>query len=181
MKKLFALLLILVMLLSMTACGAKEKITLYAETVEGDDVMLAVDFYYPAGKVTVDNSLGYLESTQLKYTDKNILISPTICEDTTFDETKAYAKENEETYTEFKITGYDCFAHEDFGGYWIYVQLEDLSENTDRYLLITTEAIDNTADCKEGVAQYKDGAIKQIVESFEYRGVVAYPEAETTK
>ena len=114
----------------------------------------------------------------MHYESKNITISPAPFEDTTFDANKKYAKEEEETYTEFKINGYDCYAYEDFGGYWIYVHLEEVSETTDRYLVISTEVIDYSKDTPEGIAHYEDEDIKKIIESFEYQEVVEYPPVE---
>ena len=109
------------MALSMTACGNKgEKLTLYAETWEGDNVRLAVDFYYPEdADITLEGDEEYPNWMDMHYTSKNITISPAIFEDTTFDNNKEYDKENEETYTEFKLNGYDCYAYEGFGGYWL--------------------------------------------------------------
>jgi len=184
MKKLLLTLLAGIMALSMTACGNKgEKLTLYAETWEGDNVRLAVDFYYPEdADITLEGDEEYPNWMDMHYTSKNITISPAIFEDTTFDNNKEYDKENEETYTEFKLNGYDCYAYEGFGGYWIYVHLEEVSETTDRYLVIDTETIDYSIDgTPEGIGQYEEEAIKKIVDSFEYRGVVEYPEETEEK
>jgi len=181
MKKLMAIILAVVMVFSLSACGKAnkgEKLTLYAETWEGDNVMLAVDFYYPedAG-ITLEGEKDELNWIDMDYNSKNITISPAIFEDTTFDANKEYDKENEETYTEFELNGYKCYAYESFGGYWIYVHLEEVSETTDRYLVIDTETIDYSVDgTPEGIGQYEDEDIKKIIESFEYRGVVEYPE-----
>ena len=184
MKKLLSIILAGLLVLSLAACGGGgknkgEKLTLYAETWEGDDVMLAVDFYYPkdAG-ITLESDEECPDRIDIHYEDKNITISPAILEDTTFDDNKEYDKEGEETYEEFEINGYKCYGYEGFGGYWIYVHLEEVSETTDRYLVIDTETIDYSKDgTPEGKAQYEDEDIKKIIESFEYRGVVEYPEA----
>ena len=57
------------------------------------------------------------------------------------------------------------------------MHLEEVSETTDRYLVINTETIDYSKDgTPEDKAQYEDEDIKKIVDSFEYRGVVEYPE-----
>ncbi|MBQ8836136.1 MAG: hypothetical protein IJ002_01345 [Clostridia bacterium] len=192
MKKLLSVILAGLMVLALAACGDDnkgseenkgEKLTLYGETWEGDDVMLAVDFYYPADAgITLEGDEEYPNWIDMHYNDKNITISPAIFEDTTFDANKEYAKENEETYEEFKLNGYNCYAYEDFGGYWIYVHLEELSETTDRYLVIDTEVIDYSIDdTPEGKAHYEDKDIKKIIDSFEYRGLVEYPEEEAEK
>ena len=182
MKKLLSVILMITLVLSLAACGGSkgEKITLYEETYEGDNVRLAVDFYYPEGAdITLEGDEDYPNWIDMKYESKNITIGPSIFEDTTFDANKEYAKENEDTYEEFELNGYDCYAYEDFGGYWIYVHLEEVSETTDRYLVIDTETIDYSKDgTPEGKAQYEDVDIKKIMESFEYRGVVEYPEVE---
>ena len=62
------------------------------------------------------------------------------------------------------------------------MHLEEVSETTDRYLVIDTETIDYSLDTPEGIAQYEDEDIKKIIESFEVQGVVEYPpvEEETT-
>ena len=184
MKKLLSVVLAVLMFLSLTACGNKgEKVTLYADTWEGENVRLAVDFYYPADAgITLEGDEEYPNWIDMDYDSKNIQISPAIFEDTTFDANKDYAKENEaDTYKEFKINGYDCYGYEDFGGYWIYVHLEEVSETTDRYLVIDTETIDYSKDYVEGIAQYEDEDIKKIIESFDYRGLVEYPEEEEEK
>lgn len=181
MKKFLSIILAGLMVLSLASCGSKgEKITLYAETWEGDDVRLAVDFYYPEGaEITLEGEEEYPNWIDMHYESKNITIGPAIFEDTTFDANKEYDKENEDTYEEFKLNGYDCYGYESFGGYWIYVHLEEVSETTDRYLVIDTEVIDYGIDgTPEGKAHYEDEDIKKIIDSFEYRGVVAYPEEQ---
>ena len=185
MKKFLSFILCGIMVLSMTACGGSkgEKLTLYAETWEGENVRYAVDFYYPADAgITLEGDEEYPNWIDMHYTSKNITISPSVFEDTTFDANREYDKENEETYSEFKIGDYDCYGYEAFGGYWIYVHLEEVSETTDRYLVIDTETIDYSLDTPEGIAQYEDEDIKKIIESFEVQGVVEYPpvEEETT-
>ena len=182
MKKLLSIILAITLVLSLVACGGSKgaKYTLYAETYDGDDVRLAVDFYYPEGaNITLEGDEEYPNWIDMKYESKNITIGPALFEDTTFDANKEYAKENEDTYEEFKLNGYDCYAYEAFGGYCIYVHLEEVSETTDRYIVIDTETIDYSMDdTPEGKAQYEDKDIKKIIDSFEYRGVVAYPEEE---
>ncbi len=182
MKKLLSVILAVTLVLSLAACGGNKgkKITLYGETWEGDNVRLAVDFYYPEdADITLEGEEEYPNWIDIHYNDKNITISPAIFEDTTFDANKEYDKAGEETYEEFQINGYDCYGYESFGGYWIYVHLEEVSETTDRYLVIDTETIDYSKDgTPEDKAQYEDEDIKKIIESFEYRGVVEYPEPE---
>ena len=183
MKKLFSIILVVTLVLSLSACGGGnkgEKITLYEDTWEGENVKLAVDFYYPEGAdITLEGDEEYPNWIDMKYNSKNITIGPALFEDTTFDANKEYAKENEDTYEEFELNGYDCYAYEDFGGYCIYVHLEEVSETTDRYLVINTETIDYSKDgTPEDKDQYEDEDIKKIVDSFEYRGVVEYPEEE---
>lgn len=179
MKKLLSIILASLMVLSLAACGGGskgEKLTLYAETWEGDDVRLAVDFFYPENAgITLEGDEEYPNWIDMHYESKNITIGPALFEDTTFDANKEYAKEEEETYKEFKINGYDCYGYEDFGGYWIYVHLEEVSETTDRYMVIDTEIIDYSKDTPEGIAHYEDKDIKKIIESFVYNGIVEYP------
>jgi len=181
MKKILSTIFAIVLVLSLVACGGNKgkKLTLYAETWEGDDVRLAVDFYYPedAG-ITLEGDEENPNWIDMCYESKNIKISPALFEDTTFDANKEYAKENEETYKEFKIDKYNCYGYEDFGGYWIYVHLEEVSETTDRYLVISTEVIDYSKDTPEGIAHYEDEDIKKIIESFEYQNLVEYPPVE---
>lgn len=183
MKKLICVILVCAALVSFAACSEKKegkKITLYEQTWEGDDLRLSVDFYYPENAdITLEGDAEYPNWIDINYNDKNITVSPAIFEDTTFDANKEYALENEETYREFKIGKYDCYGYEDFGGYWIYVHLEEVSETTDRYLAIDTETIDYSKDYVEGIKQYEDEDVKKIIESFVYNGVVEYPpEAE---
>lgn len=181
MKKLLSVILMVTLALSFAACGGKDgkKLTLYAETWEGDDVRLAVDFYYPedAG-IVLEGDEENPNWIDMHYESKNITISPAIFEDTTFDNNKEYDRENEETFKEFKIGKYNCYGYESFGGYWIYVHLEEVSETTDRYLVIDTEVIDYSKDTPEGIAHYEDEDIKKIIESFDYLGVVEYPPVE---
>ena len=182
MKKLLSVILMVALVLSLTACGGNkgEKVTLYEDTWEGENVKLAVDFYYPEGEgITLERDEEYPNWIDMKYDSKNITIGPAIFEDTTYDANKEYAKEDEDTYEEFELNGYDCYGYEAFGGYYIVVHLEEVSETTDRYLVIDTETIDYSKDgTPEGKAQYEDKDIKKIIESFEYRGVVDYPEEE---
>ena len=181
MKKLLSVILMITLVLSLAACGGNkgEKITLYEDTWEGDNVKLAVDFYYPedAG-ITLEGDEEYPNWIDMKYESKNIAICPTIFEDTTFDANKEYAKENEDGYQEFKIKSYNCYGYESFGGYWIYVHLEEVSETTDRYMIIDTSIIDYSKDTPEGIAHYEDADIKKIIESFEVQGIVEYPPVE---
>lgn len=185
MKKLLSVILTTTLVLSLVACGGNKgkKITLYEETWEGDDVRLAVDFYYPEdADMSIEGDEEYPNWVDMKYESKNITISPAIFEDTTFDANKEYSKENEDTYEEFELNGYDCYAYEEFGGYCIYVHFEEVSETTDRYMVINTETIDYSIDgTPEDKAQYEDEDIKKIVDSFEYRGLVEYPETEEAK
>ncbi|MBR3934837.1 MAG: hypothetical protein IKJ68_13145 [Clostridia bacterium] len=190
MKKLLPLILVVVMILTFVSCGKDEpkkentgkKVTLYGETTQEDGKALAVDFFYPENDdVTLDSKEEYINCVDINYNSKNIAVSPAIFEDTTFNENKEYAKENEETYKEFKINGYDCYGYEDFGGYWIYVHLEELSDTTNIYLVIETKLIDFTKDTPQGVAHYEDKDLKKIIESFEYHGLVDYPPAQEAK
>lgn len=178
MKKVVSIILAGLMILSLAACSGNkgEKVTLYAETWEGDNVRLSVDFYYPedAG-IKLEGDEEYPNWIDMKYEAKNMGIGPALFEDTTFDANKKYAQENEETYEEFKIGDYDCYGYESFGGYYIYVHLEEVSETTDRYLIIDTKTLDYSKKYVEGKAQYEDEVVKKIVESFEYHGVVEYP------
>ena len=186
MKKLLSVLLAGAMILSLAACGGGNKgvkHTLYEETWEGDDVMLAVDFYYPEdADIELEGDEEYPNNISMHYKSKNITIGPSLFEDTTFDANKKSAKERRSDYKEFKINDYDCYGYEAFGGYWIYVHLEEVSETTDRYLVIDTEVIDYSVDgTPKGIGHYEDEDIKKIIESFEYRGVVNYPEEKTEK
>ena len=157
-----------------------KKINIYTETIEGDDIVISADFFYPEdADITVKTDEYYNNCVDMNYESKNIVISPAIMEDTTFDENKEYAKEEEETYKEFKINGYDCYGYEDFSGYWIYVHLEEISEIMDRYLVISTDIIDySNDDTPKGIAHYEDEDIKKIIESFVYNGEVPAPETE---
>lgn len=182
MKKFLLLVIAGLMLVSVCACGKEdkgEKVTLYGETWD-DSGMLSVDFFYPKdADIVLEGDEEYPNWVDMHYGSKNITISPAIFEDTTFDDNKEYDKENEETFREFKINGYDCYGYEDFGGYWIYVHLEEISDTTDRYLVIDTEIIDySIEDTPEGIAHYEDEDIKKIIESFVYNGVVEYPPVE---
>ena len=92
-------------------------------------------------------------------------------DDTTFDNNKEGSKEDEETYKEFKIGKYDAYGYEDFGGYTIYIHLEEVSETTDRYAVIEINAIDWSDDSVEGVEFYEGNKdVKTIVNSVVYNG-----------
>ena len=187
MKRLFALLLASIMVLTLVSCGGSgsggntgnneenkgEKLTLLQYTEEDYDAMISVDFFYPDNAditIEIDEEDPYC--ADLTYEDAGVIISPSLFEDTTFDDNKEYAKEEEETYTEFEIGGYDCYAYEDFGGYWIYAHLEKLYENTDRYLVITIDPIDFDEPVAEGAELYEIDEVKEIVDSFVYNGLV---------
>jgi len=96
MKKILSVILVVTLVLSLAACGGGnkgKKITLYGETYEGDNVRLAVDFYYPEGAdIALEGDEEYPNWIDMKYTSKNITISPAIFEDTTFDSNKDYAR-----------------------------------------------------------------------------------------
>lgn len=187
MKRLFALLLATLMVLTLVSCGGSgsggntgnneenkgEKLTLLQYTEEDYDAMISVDFFYPDNAditIEIDEEDPYC--ADITYEDEGVIISPSLFEDTTFDDNKEYAKEEEETYTEFEIGGYDCYAYEDFGGYWIYAHLEKLYENTDRYLVITIDPIDFDEPVAEGAELYEIDEVKEIVDSFVYNGLV---------
>ena len=187
MKRLFALLLATLMVLTLVSCGGSgsggntgnneenkgEKLTLLQYTEEDYDAMISVDFFYPDNAditIEIDEEDPYC--ADLTYEDVGVIISPSLFEDTTFDDNKEYAKEEEETYTEFEIGGYDCYAYEDFGGYWIYAHLEKLYENTDRYLVITIDPVDFDEPVAEGAELYEIDEVKEIVDSFVYNGLV---------
>ena len=185
MKKLLSLIMAGLMVISFAACKEEnkgKKLTLYAETYEGENGRYAVDFYYPEdADITLEGDEEYPNWIDMHYNSKNITISPAVFEDTTFDDNKEYDKENQEGFKEFKVNGYDCYGYEDFGGYWLYVHLEEISETTDRYLVIDTEVIDYSKDYTEGIKHYEDEDIKKIIESFEVKGVVEYPPVEEEK
>lgn len=187
MKRLFALLLAALMVLTLVSCAGSgsggntgnneenkgEKLTLLQYTEEDYDAMISVDFFYPDNAditIEIDEEDPYC--ADLTYEDAGVIISPSLFEDTTFDDNKEYAKEEEETYTEFEIGGYDCYAYEDFGGYWIYAHLEKLYENTDRYLVITIDPVDFNDPVAEGAELYEIDEVKEIVDSFVYNGLV---------
>lgn len=187
MKRLFALLLATLMVLTLVSCGGSgsggntgnneenkgEKLTLLQYTEEDYDAMISVDFFYPDNAditIEIDEEDPYC--ADITYEDEGVIISPSLFEDTTFDDNKEYAKEEEETYTEFEISGYDCYAYEDFGGYWIYAHLEKLYENTDRYLVITIDPVDFDEPVAEGAELYEIDEVKEIVDSFVYNGLV---------
>ena len=177
MKKLLLFLLIAAMLLSLVACGGGsapkgEKVTLESETYEGDEFVLSADFYYPENAgIKVEGD----DPTTKKFVNEkeNYVVDISLFEDTTFDANKEYAEEEEETYKEFKIAGYDSYGYEDFGGYWIYVHLEEVSETTDRYLTVEINRKDFSEDGLEGVAAYEENEVaKGILDSLVYNGVV---------
>ena len=173
MKKFLAGLIAGIMILSLVACGGAKgvKVTLLEDSWE--DEQFSVDFFYPENAgIKVERDEDYAATVDMDYEAKNITISASLCEDTTFKENKKYDKENQEDYKEFKINGYDCYGYEAFGGYWIYVHLEEISETTDRYLIIDTETIDYSKKYIEGKAQYEDKDVKKIIESFVYNSVV---------
>lgn len=187
MKRLFALLLAALMVLTLVSCAGSgssgntgnneenkgEKLTLLQYTEEDYDAMISVDFFYPDNAditIEIDEEDPYC--ADITYEDAGVIISPSLFEDTTFVDNKEYAKEEEETYTEFEIGGYDCYAYEDFGGYWIYAHLEKLYENTDRYLVITIDPVDFDDPVAEGAELYEIDEVKDIVDSFVYNGLV---------
>lgn len=187
MKRLFALLLAAIMVLTLVSCAGSgsggntgnnvenkgEKLTLLQYTEEDYDAMISVDFFYlDNADITIEIDEEDPYCADITYEDAGVIISPSLFEDTTFDDNKEYAKEEEETYTEFEIGGYDCYAYEDFGGYWIYAHLEKLYENTDRYLVITIDPIDFDEPVAEGAELYEIDEVKEIVDSFVYNGLV---------
>lgn len=192
MKRIFALLISVLLVFSLVSCGGSgsnttnngennntenkgEKLTLLQYTEEDYDAMISVDFFYPFdANIEIENDEYDPSWANLSYEETGVKIGPALFEDTTFKENKEYAEEEEETYTEFEINGYNCYAYEDFGGYWIYVHLEELSENTDRYLIITLDPIDFVDPIAEGAELYEDEDVKDIVNSFVYNGLVGY-------
>lgn len=180
MKKYLALTLAIVMMLTLCACGGKTVTsTLYVESWESETDLLAVEFSYPdSADIVLEEDPEYPDTKSLIWEKKNMEIEFSLFEDTTFKDNKAYDAENQEDFKEFKIGNYDCYGYEAFGGYWIYVHLEEVSETTDRYLIITTETIDYSEDAPEGIAQYEDKDVKSIIESFNYLGMVEAPVEE---
>ena len=176
MKKTLALLISGIILFSLCSCnnGADntpkgKKLSLFLESWEENDKKLSVDFFYPEDKgITVEIDEESPSSAEIVYTEKNIKILPSLVEDTAFDDNKDYDRDNQENYKEFKIGKYDCYGYEAYGGYWIYVHLEQCSDSSDRYLIIYTETIDYSKDFTEGIAHYEDKEVKKIIESFVY-------------
>ena len=123
MKKFLAIFTAILTVLALAACKneAKDepkgvKVTLLEEAWY-EDGAITVDFYYPEdADITLERFDEDQSWVDMHYESKNITISPALCEDTTYEENKAYDKENEETYKEFKIKGYDCYGYEAFGG-----------------------------------------------------------------
>jgi len=182
MKKLLAVILAAAMLLSFAACGpkgVKEEIVEYS-TCEGEGFYLSAELYHPES-YTVEQSEDYPNWLTLTNIEKNCEIKIGIYEDTTYDANKEYDKENEETYTEFKVGKYDAFGYEDFGGYYINMHLEEVSETTDRYIVVQIETPDYSKDHLEGIQYFEDEEIKEIVESITYNGVLEVPEEEETE
>ena len=74
MKRLLSIILMVTLVLSLAACGGNkgEKITLYEDTWEGENVKLAVDFYYPEGAdITLEGDEEYPNWIDMKYNSKN--------------------------------------------------------------------------------------------------------------
>ena len=107
MKKILSIIVTIISVLSLVACGGNkgEKLTLYAETWEGDDVRLAADFYYPedAG-ITLEGDEEYPNWMDMHYESKNITISPALFEDTTFDANKNMPKRKKKHTQNSRLT-----------------------------------------------------------------------------
>ena len=75
MKKLLSVILMVTLVLSLVACGGGgnkgKKITLYEDTWEGENVKLAVDFYYPEdADITLEGDEEYPNWIDMKYNSK---------------------------------------------------------------------------------------------------------------
>ena len=164
-------------MISLVACsGPKgEKVTLESETCEGDDVMLIADFYYPANAgIIVIGDDEYPNWKVFQNEKENYELSISLFEDTTFDYHQEADKKNEATYSEFKVGPYDAYGYESFGGYYIYIHLEEVSENTDRYIVADIGRIRFGEDEPKGIDAYHENKVaKSIVESLVYNGVVS--------
>ncbi len=181
MKKLLAVILAAVMLLSLAACapsGIKEEL-IEDFTCEGEGFYLSAEFYHPESYIA-EHSEEEPNWLTLSNAEKNCEIEIGLYEDTTYDANKEYDKEGEDTYTEFKVGKYEAFGYEDFGGYYINMHFEEVSETTDRYLVVRIETADYSKDHLEGIQYFEDEEIKDIVESITYNGVLEVPEEEET-
>lgn len=175
MRKKLCFVLAALFLLSLAACGDYNKgikITLESDTAEDGGVALTADFYYPEDTdIEIEGDEFYPNWKILSSEKDNFELSLSLFEDTTFDANRDYAKEDE-TYKEFKIGEYDAYGYEAFGGYLIYIHLEEVSETTDRYIVIEANRADLSIEGPQGAEAYENNKIiKSIVNSLVYNGI----------
>ena len=175
-KKILSVFLALVLILMLVSCSSRKGImvTLEGNADESGGEIFTADFFYPEDSdIEVTGDEFYPNWKILTSESENFQLSLSLFENNTFDEDKEYTKNDADTYSEFKIDKYDAYGYEAFGGYYIYIHLEELSETSDRYIIAEVNRADFSADGLKGAAVYKENSVVQgIVNSLVYNGAV---------
>lgn len=163
MKKLFVMLLALVMVLSMAACGGLETVEMTVEA-SGLEELTKVTIGAP-GSMTMEQTDWNVVFTNEK---KNVVVEAyLLCDYDCYDVNQEYAKEEYEGYGEQKFGKYDGYYYLSDSGYYVevFVYLGCVAEIDDVYLSFSVSAVDGEADPME-LFKLKD--VQAILSSAEF-------------
>lgn len=146
------------------------------ETYEGDSLMISADFWYPedAGVKEAEVFGSFYARKTLVDSANNVKMEIYLHESSVYPNHKEVAaKDNPDTYKEFKIGEYDAYAYESVRSYYLTILLENISETTDRFIDIQINQISSTSDLPGGKDYFDQERGKAIINSLRYNGVVA--------
>ena len=182
MKKLMAFLLVLVMVLSLAACGGgsgtpvadKNLKTVEMDILASDlDDLTKATFGVPKN-MTVEEKDWCMVITDEK---QNVEIEAYICSDyNCYDYNQEASKEECEGYGEQKFGNFDGYYYIDGSGYYVevYVYLGCVAEIDDVYLSFTIGALEGSADDPMALFNLKD--VQTLLSSAAF-----YPAQETAE
>lgn len=141
----------------------KETITIKEEFDNIDYHVVTLNYDKKIKLETEDGSYGYtVKNEKADYKMKFV-----ICQDTTYDSNKDYAKEYEEGYKEEKIGKYKGYSYIDSDSEQdVYLMLK---ENKDQDVYLTIDIVSISGDTK-GKDLFKSDEVQNILSSLEYKG-----------
>lgn len=192
MKKAFMTIAIVAASLLVASCGNKgggnaaeaveeaepqgTKLELCCKTYKGDSLMISTDIWYPkdAGVQEIEVFGTFNARKTLADSAANAKVEFYLQESSVYANHKEVAaKDNGETYKQFKIGNYDAFAYESVRSYHVTILFEHISETTDRFMDIEISQIKGTSDLPTGKDFFDSEKGQAIINSIRYNGVVA--------
>ena len=171
MKKLLAIVLAAVLLLSLVACGggAKFSKTITLKYDDDEQTHYEVKLGYPdAAKLS---GADMDSNCTITNEDKDYEIYAVLIADTTYKDNKDYAKENYELFKEGKFGGFDGYSYKE--GDYTYRVLVNLGateyENVTLYLDFDIGSAKRDLS-KTAEQIFQNGDVQSIINSFEFLG-----------